>query len=196
MNIEIKSKKIGQQIIAEKIHVDQRKIKGKNNTLISESGDHDCQCSVFISYRRKDSRDIAARIYDSISQYCGKRNVFKDIYSTSAGENFEKVILQSIQSSKVMLVVIGTQWISVKNNEGMACLWDPRDYVRLEIELGLKNKIKVIPVLVHGAEMPGNEHLPESIIDLHYSQAYSVRSDEKYYLDINELIRIVSEDTV
>jgi hypothetical protein len=42
-------------------------------------------------------------------------------------------------------------------------LYDPNDYVRIEVEAALSRKIPVIPVLVDGASMPAASSLPDSL---------------------------------
>ena len=56
---------------------------------------------------------------------------------------------------------------------GKTRLDDPRDFVRIEIELVLKRQIPVIPVLVSGATIPPAKRLPLSIQDLSYLQTAS-----------------------
>ena len=46
-----------------------------------------------------------------------------------------------------------------------------QDYVRIEIETALKYKIRVIPILVDGAQMPQSKDLPPSLAPLVYLNA-------------------------
>jgi hypothetical protein len=61
-----------------------------------------------------------------------------------------------------MLVVIGTHWLSITDDNGRRRLDDSEDFVRREIEAALQSGIRVIPVLVDGATMPPSDQLPRA----------------------------------
>jgi hypothetical protein len=54
----------------------------------------------------------------------------------------------------VLLALIGSQWVTITDEEGKRRLDDPNDFVRLEIEAALQRGVLVIPILVRGAKMP------------------------------------------
>ena len=58
------------------------------------------------------------------------------------------------------VAVMGPRWLSARTNDGNPRLYNPTDYVRIEIESALKRDIRVIPVLVDGASMPRQSDLP------------------------------------
>jgi hypothetical protein len=77
-----------------------------------------------------------------------------------------------------MVVVIGPQWATVEGDHGRPRLFDPRDWVRSEVERALQRQdVQVVPVLVAGARMPTPEELPESIRDLHELNAIELSDD-------------------
>jgi formylglycine-generating enzyme required for sulfatase activity len=90
-------------------------------------------------------------------------------------------------------VIIGPQWASITDVKGNKRLFDPGDYTRIEVETGLKRLEKkgtmVIPVLVMNAMMPSPQDLPESLGQLRYQNAISVRNDPDFNNDIERLIR-------
>jgi hypothetical protein len=59
--------------------------------------------------------------------------------------------------------MIGRQWLSAADKQGRRRLDLSEDLVRVEIAAALQRHIPVIPVLVHDAEMPSAEELPENI---------------------------------
>jgi len=65
-----------------------------------------------------------------------------------------------------MLVIIGKEWAFVENPDGLQRLEESRDVVRREIMIGLGSDIRVVPVLVSGAEMPQAAHLPAALAKL------------------------------
>src|SRR5262249_21603130 len=65
---------------------------------------------------------------------------------------------------------------------------EPSDYVRREIAAALqRNDVRVIPLLVSGAEMPRAEHLPDDLKPLASRQNYQLRY-ERFNADADDLI--------
>lgn len=141
--------------------------------------------SVFICYRREDSADVVGRIYDRLLERFGKDSVFKDVDSIPLGVDFREHLRDSIARFRVILVVIGPKWLSL---EGGQRLRQERDYVRIEIESGLKLGLPLIPLLVYGAAMPAEENLPVSIAQLAYQNGLSIRPDPDFRHDMTQLI--------
>jgi hypothetical protein len=110
---------------------------------------------IFISYRRQDAPHLAGRLYDRLGEHFGQERVFMDVDSIEPGLDFGEIIERAVSSSAVMLVLIGDKWLTTTDPRGRQRLDNPDDYVRLEIEAALGREIRVIPVLVEGAAMPG-----------------------------------------
>jgi hypothetical protein len=53
--------------------------------------------------------------------------------------------------------------LSAQNEQGLQRLFDPDDFVRIELEMAFEKGIRTIPVLVNGARMPQAEELPSSL---------------------------------
>jgi formylglycine-generating enzyme required for sulfatase activity len=143
---------------------------------------------VFISYRRDDSADVTGRIYDRLIQRYGRENVFKDVDNIPLGIDFRQVINDAVGRCQVLLAVIGRQWLDAAGPSGGRRLDDPRDFVRLEIEAALGRGIPVIPVLVGGTVMPGDELLPPSLQALAFRNAIAVRRDPDFHHDVDRLL--------
>lgn len=141
---------------------------------------------IFICYRRDDSRANAGRLFDWLSEHFGEDQVFIDIDNIEAGEDFEQVIKNALDSCGIFLTVIGKRWLL--SADGTASrLNEPDDYVRLEIAAALRRDIRVIPVLVDGATMPRPEDLPSELSRFSKRQAYEL-SDARWKQDVNRLI--------
>jgi len=128
-------------------------------------------CSIFVSYRREDAEGQAGRLFDDLVAHFGKDSVFMDVVDIELGRDFRRVIDQQIASCGFLLVVIGKGWLNATDNEGRRRLDDSNDFVRLEIAAALKRNIRVIPVLVQGAKMPGGDSLPEDLKELAFRNA-------------------------
>lgn len=145
---------------------------------------------IFLSYRRADSRTITGRISDRLAYTFGADNVFKDVDDIPLGSDFRDVIHDAVANTDVLLVIIGPQWANITDPvSGKRRLDDPDDFVRIEVESGLRrdNPVTVIPVLVGGATMPTDADLPDSIDPLIYRNAAVVRDDPDFNGDMSRL---------
>ena len=148
---------------------------------------------IFISYRRADSTYLIGRIRDRLMTAFGEQSVFRDLDDIPAGVDFRTVLDKETNSCKVMLVLIGPQWAGITDSHGNKRLFDAGDYTRIEVETGLRrlgeNKIAVIPILLMNALMPSAQDLPESLGQLTYQNAISIRNDPDFNNDMERLIR-------
>src|SRR4051794_21316886 len=122
--------------------------------------------SIFVSYRREDSRDQVDRHCEHLVEQFGEEQVFKDVDSMPLGSDFREVLTERVAGCDVLLAVIGPSWPSVSGRSGARRLDEQRDYVRIEIEAALARNIPVIPVLVGNSSVPKAEELPRSIQQL------------------------------
>lgn len=151
---------------------------------------------IFISYRRKDSSTMTGRIYDNLELALGANKVFRDIDDIGPGEDFRAKLAKEIDKSDIVLIIIGHEWVNIRDENGNRRLDDPNDYVRLEVESSLKRTDKVvIPVLIEGTPMPDPASLPEGMRELCYRNAVSVRQDPDFRRDIQKLIRQIQDIT-
>jgi hypothetical protein len=148
---------------------------------------------VFLSYRREDSQHITGRIYDRLEAQFGGDGVFMDVDAIPVGEDFRDSIQKAVSQCDVCLVVIGDGWLeAASGSKGPSRrLDDRRDFVRVEIETALKQKIPIIPVLVGTAGMPSPDELPESIVPLAYRNAGVVRPGRDFRIDIERLVEAI-----
>jgi len=129
---------------------------------------------IFISYRRIDTNWAAVYLRHHIARHLPGVPVFMDIESIAPGEDFVEVIHQNVDRCRIMLAVIGPNWLTVSNNFGQRRLDDPNDFVRLEIGRALERKIRLIPIQVDGARMPPAHVLPAPLQPLARRNAVTV----------------------
>ena len=144
---------------------------------------------VFISYRRDDQAGFAGRLADALASTFGADNVFRDIEDIHPGEDFVVAIEKQLAAVDVMLVVIGPAWLTVSRN-GVRRLDEPDDFVRREIEAGLRSGKAVLPVLVGGATMPAENDLPRSIAALARRQSF-ILSDVGWTSEVSRLVGVI-----
>jgi hypothetical protein len=142
---------------------------------------------IFVSYRREDSAANALGISQYLEREFGRKNVFIDI-DMRAGAKFPVVLEKRLKECAVMLVLIGPQWLEVRDAEGKRRLDNPDDWVRLELSMALKREITVIPVLVGGATLPPKAALPDDIKGLVEHQSATI-SNAGFRSDMAGLVR-------
>lgn len=147
--------------------------------------------NVFINYRREDTAGHAGRLFDRLStRFPGQ--VFMDIDTLEPGVDFVEVIERAVSTCRLLIVLIGNTWLEARDLGGSRRLDDSADFVRIEIAMALQRKIRVIPVLVHGARMPRAEELPPDLANLARRNAIEL-SDARWAYDAERLIRTIEE---
>ena len=143
---------------------------------------------IFISYRRDDSAGYAGRLYDRLIPRFGAARVFMDVEGIELGADFVTAIEDAVGSCRVLVVIIGDEWLSTQDAAGRRRLDDPHDFIRLETVTALTRGIRVVPVLVGGALMPRAEELPDDLKPLARRQAIEI-SHKQWEATTDELIR-------
>lgn len=141
---------------------------------------------VFLSYRRTDTQPTAGRLADDLRRAFGEDAVFRDIEDIAPGDNFVATLSAALEGCGVLLAIIGPSWLEQlkrrsERSDGTV------DYVRREIECALSLSIAVIPVLVDGAAMPGEQDLPASL-QAFARQQFHVQSDRTWRRDTGALL--------
>jgi hypothetical protein len=145
-----------------------------------------------MSYRREDTAYPAGWLYDRLAARFTGGQVFKDVDSIELGDDFVDAITAAVGSCDVLLAVIGDRWLTAADAEGKRRIDDANDFVRVEIEAALGRNVRVIPVLVDGASMPGADDLPASIAKLARRQALELSSN-RFDADLGRLLRVLDK---
>jgi WD40 repeat protein len=145
---------------------------------------------IFVSYRRRESRDFAGRLYDRLADRFGEGQVFMDVDTIEPGVDFAEEISRAVAACQVLLAIIGPGWLTVTDRRGRRRLDDPEDLVRLEIGTALARNVRVIPVLVGDTVMPGRDELPESLAGLARRNAVAIRH-ENFRSDVGRLVTAI-----
>jgi len=116
-----------------------------------------------------------------------------DIDSIDPGADFIEVIEQTVAACDAVLVVIGKQWLTVADAQGRHRIENPEDFVRLEVGTALSRKVRVVPVLVGGAQMPRSDELPEALVGLSRKHALDL-PDIAFHQTLGRLIDSLRRD--
>ena len=145
---------------------------------------------IFISYRRQESSHLAGRLADRLADRFGEGQVFIDVDTIEPGVDFAEEIFRAVAACRVLLAIIGPDWLTATDERGARRLDDPDDIVRLEIEAALARGVRVIPILVESAVMPDRQDLPESLALLGRRNALLIRH-ETFRSDAGRLVAAI-----
>jgi len=145
---------------------------------------------IFISYRRDETAYPAGWLFDRLAQHFGPAQIFKDVDSIELGDDFVQVISRAVGSCDVLLALIGDRWLTITDDRGRRRLDDPDDFVRLEIGAALERNVRIIPILVAGANMPRADELPAGLVGLERRQALEL-SPSRFEYDTNRLLKVL-----
>jgi hypothetical protein len=146
--------------------------------------------NIFISYRVSDTAGETGRLVDSLKQHFSEDQIFIDIEKIEPGVDFTEAIAKSLGSCDVLLAIIGPNWQGFNPSTNTHRIKNADDWVRLEISTALQRNIRVVPVLVDGAELPSSEVLPDDLQPLLKRQAHEI-SNKRWKYDTEELIKFL-----
>jgi tetratricopeptide (TPR) repeat protein len=128
---------------------------------------------VFVNYRTRDARFGAAAAHQFLVGRFGSERVFLDHVSMTPGSRYPDEIRAALEQVRVLVVVIGQEWLACAEGTTVRLIDDEDDWVRREIRRALERRIEIIPVLLDGVAPPTD--LPSDIAELPVRQAATVR---------------------
>lgn len=138
---------------------------------------------IFISYRRSDSTEVARALAADLRNYFGDDSVFLDNSSAlPPGQQWPQRIEEALKASRVVLALIGAQWLAAYDGtSGRRRIDLEDDWVRKELVAALARRSQgelfdLIPVLIDSTQMPSPEQLDADLLPLAAYQAARVRS--------------------
>jgi hypothetical protein len=109
--------------------------------------------------------------------------------SIPLGIDFRQRLEGALSQCRVLLAIVGDHWLGREVAEGKRRIDDPRDHLRLELEVALSRNIPVIPVLVRKASIPAEDALPSSLRSMAYRNGIQVRPDPDFHGVMDRLIK-------
>ncbi len=181
-----RARRVGDQRLREP-DMDQR--LGVRNDSETAQVNRDAR-TVFLSYRRDDTKYLAGWLADRLRVRLGSAQVFMDVYTIEPGTDFVAAIVQEVASCAVLIALIGPTWSTITDEQRRRRIDDPDDLVVLELRAALEYGKKIIPVLVDGAVMPDRKNLPEGLHGL--ARLNGIRLDyERFESDVGSLLNTV-----
>ena len=155
-------------------------------------GGRESMSELFISYRRNDSSDFTGRLFDALRHEFGCRRIFRDVDSTPPGADYPCKIKSALHACKIMLVIIGHEWLGTDLDSGARRIEEANDYVKFEVSKALELKKDIVPVLINNAAMP-TEELPSDLKSLSRLNACQLRSDPDFRSGFKRLCERLNE---
>jgi len=157
-----------------------------------EALDSETRPRIFFCYRRDKSRYVGGRIYDALRQQFGEGYVFRDLESIKGGTHWQEGIERALDDCQVFVVHINDEWeVDLKRKD---------DFVRNELDIAIKQKIKIIPVYTSREDvtlatrqLALEAKLSDDPIwkELKGRQGLVIRSDPDFTHDLEELLLAV-----
>jgi hypothetical protein len=137
---------------------------------------------------------MTERICDRLSEFHGREAIFKDVDSLRISSDFRVSLKKAIGECDVFLAVIGNKWMGPGKKSRR--IDEPGDFVRLEVEQALKEKIPIVPVLIDDTPMPLENELPTSLKPLTFLHATRIRGDPDFRFDFDRLATLLTEHVI
>lgn len=151
---------------------------------------------VFISYRRDDTSGQADHLAADLGRELGRSEVFIDIDAIGPGVDFTEHIEGALTTCDLVLVMIGKNWLSIKDAQGRRRIELADDFVRMEVAKALaRTDVRVVPVLVEGAQMPSAAELPPDLARLARINALQLSSTRWRY-DVDQIVGLATVGSV
>lgn len=148
---------------------------------------------IFISYRRVDSEQFAARLRDALEIKLGPDEVFLDVEGIGPGVPWRARLGSALELSDMVLVIIGLRWLAEFTQRDVS-----DDQVLWEISTALEAEKNIIPVLLDGVTMPHPLALPHGIGKLAMMNAIAISGTTRDALDslVAKIITAISRHPV
>ncbi|HVQ90875.1 MAG TPA: trypsin-like peptidase domain-containing protein [Mycobacteriales bacterium] len=143
---------------------------------------------VFVNYRTGDGEWAARLTAEKLSAQIGADQVFYASRSIPPGDDFARDIEQRLAGSDILLAMVGHQWLQIADRSGKRRLDNPDDWVRQEIRSAFAHGLRVIPVLLDGADRLVDSDLPDDIAALAHRQYLRM-----HHRDERDVARLVDE---
>jgi hypothetical protein len=147
---------------------------------------------VFLSYRRDDTQAVARLIYDKLTPKIGRENVFFDVSSIPMGVTFDEFVRDQLVQCSTLLAIIGGTWLG-RRQWGASRIRSKNDWVRRELELAFRQRLRVIPIVVVPHKMPDASELPRELKRLPSIQFAELSLGKDYETHVDRIVAAVSE---
>ena len=120
--------------------------------------------SLFVSYRRDDTRWIARALHKHLADGLGAQRVFMDRIEIRGGQRWAEQLEAALERCTLLLAIIGPRWLTLTDAFHQPRLRNPDDWVARELRTAFETGKVVIPLYVDGAaRITDPNFLPEAL---------------------------------
>ena len=137
---------------------------------------------VFINYRRDTDGARAALLEKGIEGSINRpgtntiARVHRDVRERY-GLEWDQQIKDAVEEADIVVAVIGPDWLDAHDLQNRRRIDQDDDWVRLELDLSLQRKKRLIPLFFDGAAIPKAEELPATLAMLPLMRGLDVRTN-------------------
>lgn len=138
------------------------------------------------------------RIYQCLAESFGREAVFCDFDSIPPGADFPERVRAALADCRVVLTVIGKDWLRILQERSPPGGGAGSDWVREELEIVCRRReaegdgrLLVYPLLLLDAQMPAAGDLPPALAQLPGLNGDRVRIDPDFQTDIQRVVRTI-----
>jgi hypothetical protein len=121
---------------------------------------------IFISYRKEDAGDLAIVLAEKLVEAFGTDTIFLDRHKIELGNNWRKDIDIAITKSRVVLALIGQNWLKSYDEFGQRRIDRNDDVLAYELLTALQQGIDIIPLYLHGMKPLPSMAFPSGLAEL------------------------------
>jgi pterin-4a-carbinolamine dehydratase len=148
--------------------------------------------TIFISYRRSDTKTKVESLARDLTLKFGPDAVFLDTDNIRAGHEWRSEIEAALAAADVLIVAIGEKWLSTTDVHHRRRIDDPDDWVHREIHSALTSGKRIIPIRFDGQHALVREALPEDLKRLADIQSVELRESD-WRADFDKLLRRLAD---
>lgn len=150
--------------------------------------------SIFISYRRSDQQHAAIALAQSLG-WAFEGEVFFDRVSITGGDLWPTLLRQAAENARLLVAVIGSGWLSARDEHFRRSIDQPGDWVRQELLATRRSGAPILPVLLDDAEKPPREALDEELASLLYEHQELTLRVNSWEAGLHKLIETIASKT-
>jgi len=149
---------------------------------------------IFLNYRWLDSSDATGRIFDNLSSNLSKNLIFLDHENIDYGDSIPQRISDGLQNAKVLLVIIGKDWLKCLRERERS---GKTDWVALEIKTAMAtDAVRIVPVFLPEVDAPALHTQHPLLDELLTKEAYHILNRHDWHQHIGILADKIREWTL
>ncbi len=146
---------------------------------------------IYLLSRPGDANDLTDLLAERLRERYGAQNVIRGSQGQTISE-YTQQATRDIQSSDVIVLILGSSWTTARDPDGVPLLWRPDDPIHIGLTLALGMRKLIAPTLDDGVNAPNASELPPDVRRLTQFQAFPVRAAPYFVNDLMVLVQQIN----